>query len=682
MVAISSLPRDFKVHFSIGNAKLRDEIARLPFMKAYVAESNDPASNVRILVADAISDSQAKQYEYLILIDTSCVPCAVPNNTILLSCFPNENIAAELIGIISALNQGHAASLLKSQGRQLLQIESITCSLEEAIIWTNENFQIISSTDSAAAILRQEKKNLKGRKFQELIKYEEEDLHDLLRKRALVNASEKLGLNGVLTDGEKIYLNIGIKLVGFNRYQLNLIDVSSQYAADKRFIKLANYDPVTGLANRGLLFEFLQRAITRSKRSGRYVALLLLNLDHFNRIHDETGVQLSDEFLKTAANNLKFIIHENDMLARWGGDELALVMEDIKYLDSVSRIAEKIVALYSNPFVIDGQDYYVSPSIGIAVFPEADDTINGLIQAADTAMYEAKTEGGRNTYRFYQSRLQEDAEERASIERQLRRGLDYSEFELVYQPKICISSEKIVGFEALLRWNHPDWQGVSPDKYIKIAEECGLIRPIGDWVLRQACSQMGNWIEQFPQMKDCSIAVNVSPKQLDDPYFAGRIAVILADSHLDAKKLEIEITESAVMDNPEQTILILNKIHELGVKISIDDFGTGYSSLSYLKKLPIDCIKIDRSFVMDIGINESTEAIIHAILVMSSELSLTNVAEGIETPEQMAFFKRTNCDILQGYMFSKPRSQADIEDIFSQSYPALHEELSQIELRP
>ncbi|MFT7688591.1 MAG: diguanylate cyclase (GGDEF)-like protein [Candidatus Azotimanducaceae bacterium] len=675
MSAVLSLPPGFQVYFNLENAVLRDEVSKLPFVNPVQSEKN-----VEILIIDSLHLAEGINPRHLILIDTSCAPKAVSENTFLFSIHIEDKWGPELLGLVSALSQGHGPSVLKAQAKYKSQLDSITCSLEETIIWTNEKFEIISFTDNAAALFKLDMGQIQGSKLQEIVQCEEEDLCALLTKRASVNASEKLGVSGVLKNGDKLYLNIGIKSNGVRRYQLNLVDVSLQRAADKRFIKLANYDPVTGLANRGLLFEFLQRAINRSKQSGRLVALLILNLNHFNRIDDETGIQLSDEVLKTAADRLKFLLHNNDMLARWGGDELALVMEDLKYVDSISRIAEKIVSVYSNPFVIDGHDYYVTPSIGIAVYPEADDTINGLIQAADTAMYEAKTLGGRNTYRFYQSQLQEDAEERASIERQLSRALDHKEFELYYQPKVSIQGERVVGFEALLRWNHPDWRDVSPEKFIPIAEESGLIKPIGDWVLRQACVQMGIWIDKFPQMRDCSIAVNVSPKQLNDPYLPGRIAVILADSRLDAARLEIEITESAIMDNPDQTIDILRKIHELGIKISIDDFGTGYSSLSYLSKMPIDCVKIDRSFVIDIGLNNSTESIIQAILVMSSELGLTNVAEGIETVEQMAFFRRTNCDVLQGYMFSKPRSEVDIDALFLGEYPALHQELSQLEI--
>jgi EAL domain-containing protein (putative c-di-GMP-specific phosphodiesterase class I) len=230
----------------------------------------------------------------------------------------------------------------------------------------------------------------------------------------------------------------------------------------------------------------------------------------------------------------------------------------------------------------------------------------------------------------------------------------------------------------LLRWQHPDWDNISPGVYIPIAEECGLISQIGDWVLRQACTQMATWQAKYPQMADCTIAVNVSAKQLTDTFFASRVASILADAKLSSTKLEIELTESSVMEDPEQGIRILERLHELGVKISIDDFGTGYSSLSYLRKLPIDCVKIDRSFVLGIGNDLSSESIIHAILVMSSKMGLTNVAEGIETPEQLRFFDATSCDVIQGYIFSKPLTETQIDDMFGGTQRALQDRFEEI----
>jgi EAL domain-containing protein (putative c-di-GMP-specific phosphodiesterase class I) len=293
-------------------------------------------------------------------------------------------------------------------------------------------------------------------------------------------------------------------------------------------------------------------------------------------------------------------------------------------------------------------------------------------------MFEAKKFEGHNTYRFYAVKLQEEEEERAQIEKMLRRALDNGEFSLMYQPKVSVKAEKVIGFEALLRWQHPEWDNISPGIYIPIAEECGLISQIGDWVLRQACTKMASWQAKYPQMADCTIAVNVSAKQLTDTFFASRVASILADAKLPRTKLEIELTESSVMEDPEEGIRILQKLHELGVKISIDDFGTGHSSLSYLRKLPIDCVKIDRSFVLGIGNDQSSESIIHAILVMSSKMGLTNVAEGIETPEQLRFFDDTPCDIIQGYIFSKPLTEMEVDALFGGPQPALRERFEEV----
>ena len=673
MAAVISLPHEFTIHYVLADPVLEDAIQSMPFATPGTTET--PCD---ILIVDNVDSLHSTDFKYAILLDAACFPAVIPDNTILLQELPGENLKADLISIITTINQGNAHSLLRQQASYSTRLDWLTHGLEEAIIWTNEKFEILAMTDRTASLFKLTQEHIQGRPFLEVVRCEEEDLHEMLLKRAAAMATDKLELAGRLQDGTKIYLKVGIRPISHDRYQLNLVDVSSQRAADKRFLQLANYDPLTGLANRGLLYEFLQHAMARSKRNGRLVAILLLELDHFNRVSAETGAQMGDELLKNASGRIKHLLNDHDMLARWGGDELAIVMEDLEHPDTVSRIATKILSVLSNPVVLDGQDYYVSPSIGIAVYPDADETLNGLIQAANTAMFEAKKSEGKYNFRFYQAKLQKVAEQRALMELHLRRALDNQEFKLFYQPKVSISQEKVIGFEALLRWQHPEWNNVSPAEYIPVAEQCGLIGQIGDWVLRQACTKMSQWQQEFPQMSECSIAVNVSPIQLNDPYFASRIAAILAESHLAADRLEIELTESAVMENPEQGIRILKKIHELGVKISIDDFGTGYSSLSYLTKLPIDCIKIDRSFVIDIGLDKSTESIIQAILVMSSKLGLINVAEGIETIQQMAFFEGTHCDILQGYMFSKPRSEEDISSMFTGIRPALHKELSQL----
>lgn len=668
-----SLPHGFSVHYELCSPALQDCLDSMPF-----AEPRVEGESSQILVTDSVELLGKCEYEQGVLLDTSCAPISVPPDVILLQVEEGSSFVAHLVAIVTSIAQGNVASLLNLQRVHCQQMDALRTSLEEAVLWTDGDLKILSFTDSAAAILKQRQAKLKGVRFLDILSCEGEDVQTMLLKRAEVKATDKMELEGVLEDGSKLFLMVGIRPTAKHRYQINLVDISSQRAADKRFMQLANYDPMTGLANRGLLFEFLGHATGRSKRSGRLVALMLLDLDPFDRVQNDTGAQMSDELLKAAAGRIKSLLHDQDMLARWGGDELAVVMEDLEHPETVSRTAQRIMTALSGPIVIEGRDYYVSPSIGIAVFPEADETVNGLIQAANTAMFEAKKDDGRNTYRFYQAKLQEVAEQRAKIEQGLLRALENDEFALFYQPKVSISQEKVTGFEALLRWDHPDWSAVSPQVYVPIAEECGLISRIGDWVLRKACQQMADWQARYPQLADCSVAVNVSTKQLTDMGFAGRVASSLAHSNLDVDKLEIEITESAVMEDPEQAIEILNKIHDLGIKISIDDFGTGYSSLSYLKKLPIDCIKIDRSFVIDIGQNESTESIIQAILVMSSKLGLFNVAEGIETMEQLNFFEGTHCDLLQGYMFSKPLAVEDIEIAFSGDLPAFHSELQNL----
>tara|TARA_R110002072_G_scaffold7773_7_gene41605 strand:- start:12458 stop:14518 length:2061 start_codon:yes stop_codon:yes gene_type:complete len=671
--AAISLPHGFTVHYDLSDPALQDAVASMPFASPRV-EGERPA----ILVADNLELMNNSQFDHGILIDTSFTQVFAPANTIVFPVESNVPFMADMVALVTSISQGNVSSLLNLQHHFATQMESLKNSLEEAVVWTDSQLRILSFTDSASTILKQRRAQLTGQSLLDVLRCEEDDLLAMLVKRAAVNATDKMELEGRLADGSKIFLMVGIRPVATERYQLNLVDVSSQRAADKRFMQLANYDPMTGLANRGLLFEFMHHATGRSKRSSRLVALMLLDLNPFNRVSDDTKAQLGDELIKNAASRIKSLLQDQDMLARWGGDELAIVIEDLEHPETVSRIAQRILSVLSNPFVIEGRDYYVAPSIGIAVYPEADETVNGLIQAANTAMFEAKKEDGSNSYRFYQAKLQEVAEQRAKIEQGLLRALENDEFVLVYQPKVSISREKVTGFEALLRWDHPEWKNISPQVYIPVAEECGLISQIGDWVLRQACRQMAQWQAEYPQLQDCSVAVNVSTRQLTDSNFAGRVATILAETRLDVEKLEVEITESSVMEDPEQSIEILNKIHDLGVKVSIDDFGTGYSSLSYLKKLPIDCIKIDRSFVIDIGQNESTESIIQAILVMSSKLGLFNVAEGIETVEQLSFFEGTHCDLIQGYMFSKPLSTQEVEIQFGGPAPALYEALQNL----
>ncbi len=673
-MTLVALPQGFNIAYDVIDGQLLDSIQVLPFATTVQSDEVDG-----ILVSDHVSGFVNRSYSHGIFLESYLTPIDLPNDVVSLPVTPGDGFGPALIGVTNAIHQGHEPSLLNIQRGSQRIFSTLVTGLEECVLWTDENFRIIESTDSTSQVLGLSHKQVIGSTFSDAIRSDKDELHEMLTKRAAVGVSEKIDVEGTRPEGTKSYYKVGAREISRNRFQLNIIDITSQKESDKRFIQLSNYDPVTGLANRGLLFEFLNHAMMRSRRSETSVALLLLDIDHFKHDTENTELHTSDEVLQKSSERISHLLNDQAMLARWGGDELAIVLEDIDRPETVSRMAQKIIAVLANPFVIENRDYFASTSIGIAIYPDADSSVNGLIQAASTAMYEARKETGVNAYRFYLAELQKEADERALVEQHLRRALDNNEFEIYYQPKVSIKEERVIGFEALLRWQHPEWATVSPGVYIPIAEECGLINQIGDWVLTEACGRMAQWARENKQLEDCSIAVNISAKQLADPNFASRVATVLEDAGLAADKLELELTESSVMEDPEEGICLLQKIRDLGVKISIDDFGTGYSSLSYLRRLPMDCVKIDRSFVIEIGSVRSAESIIHAILVLSSELGVTNVAEGIETTEQLAFFEGSHCDVIQGYYFSKPLPEKDVEILFSQPKPALHghfEELS------
>jgi diguanylate cyclase (GGDEF)-like protein/PAS domain S-box-containing protein len=674
-MTLVALPEGFKITYDVIDVQLLDSIQILPFARS--AEGNDVEG---ILVSDHVSGFSQREYGHGIFLESYLTPIDLPVDVVSLPVTPGDGFGAELIGVINAIHQGHETSLLNLQRGSQRIFSSLIAGLEECVLWTDENFNIIESTDSVTQVLGLSHDQIIGLTFSEAIRSDKDELHEMLTKRAAVRVSEKIDVEGLRPEGTKSYYKVGTRKVSKKRYQLNIIDITSQKESDKRFIQLSNYDPVTGLANRGLLFEFLNYAMMRSRRSETSVALLLLDIDHFKQDTDSSELHASDEILQKVSDRISHLLDDQAMLARWGGDELAIVLEDIDRPETVSRMAQKIMAVFESTLVIEGKNYFASTSIGIAIYPDADSSVNGLIQAASTAMYEARKETGLNSYRFYLAELQKEADERALVELHLRKALDNNEFEVYYQPKVSIKEERVIGFEALLRWQHPEWATVSPDVFIPIAEECGLINQIGDWVLTEACERMAQWSRENKQLADCSIAVNISAKQLADPKFASRVATIL-EAGLAASRLELELTESSVMEDPEEGICLLQKIHDLGVKISIDDFGTGYSSLSYLRKLPMDCVKIDRSFVIEIGSEQSAESIIHAILVLSSELGVSNVAEGVETYEQLAFFEGSHCDVIQGYYFSKPISAKEIEIMFSQPKKALHSHFEALSLR-
>ncbi|ACD97034.1 EAL domain-containing protein [Trichlorobacter lovleyi] len=428
-------------------------------------------------------------------------------------------------------------------------------------------------------------------------------------------------------------------------------DITDRKTAESTIEQLAYHDPVTGLPNRTLLHDRLQLAINRAERDSQGVAILFLDLDRFKAINDSLGHAMGDQLLRLVGNRLLDCVRSSDTVARLGGDEFVVLISALDNDHAVGSVVMKILEQLCEPYQIDDHEVYTSSSIGISLFPRDGRDAEELLKNADMAMYQAK-EAGRNTCHFFSPELNMRATERLLLESTMRRALEREEFFLVYQPQMELRSGHIAGIEALLRWRHPDLGVVPPNNFIPIAEETGLIVPLGEWVLAEACRQAVRWQQEGqPPLR---MAVNVSARQFRQRNLGLRIEKILMETGLDPALLELELTESAVMENPEEAILTLRQLKKMGITLSIDDFGTGYSSLSHLKHFPIDRLKIDRSFVKHVTRDHNDATIAEAIIALAHSMKLTVVAEGIEHSEQMEFMHQRHCDTMQGYYLSRP----------------------------
>ena len=428
-------------------------------------------------------------------------------------------------------------------------------------------------------------------------------------------------------------------------------DITARKHAEARLVYLANYDTLTDLPNRVLLGQRLAKAIDEAEHNERLLAVLFIDLDRFKVINDTLGHDSGDELLKVVAQRLSEAVRPGDTVARYGGDEFVLVLANVAHIDDVTRVVNKILGRLSPAITIGGRELFVTPSIGITLYPFDDRTGDELLRNADAAMFHAKEQGG-NSFRFYTAELNARAERRLTLETSLRHALDRGEFLLHYQPQVDLLSGEILGAEALIRWQHPDWGLVSPAEFIPLAEETGLILPIGEWVLAEACAQARAWHDAGHAA--LRIAVNLSGRQLSQKDLPEIVASVLKRCAVARGTLELEITESLLMQDLEQTADTLDALVRLGVTVSMDDFGTGYSSLSYLKRLPIDVLKIDQSFVRDINADPDDAAIVQAIIAMAHSLGIKVIAEGVETAEQFAFLRQYRCDGMQGYYFNRP----------------------------
>jgi diguanylate cyclase (GGDEF)-like protein/PAS domain S-box-containing protein len=428
-------------------------------------------------------------------------------------------------------------------------------------------------------------------------------------------------------------------------------DITAAEAMAAKMAHLARHDYLTDLPNRVLLNDRIAQAIIRAERNGTTLAVLFLDLDNFKHINDSLGHATGDKLLQSVAQRLLTCVRSSDTVSRQGGDEFVVLLSEDKYAEDAALTADKILAALAVPHSVAGHELHVTTSIGISVYPADAKNAETLLKNADTAMYQAK-EKGRNNYQFFKSDMNVRAVERQVIEINLRVALERQEFVLQYQPKVNLDTGMITGAEALLRWMHPKWGEVQPDRFVPVAEDCGLIIPIGHWVLREACAQAKRW--EDAGLKPVSVAVNISALEFRHKDFVAGVRVILNETGLKPSSLQLEITESVLMRNAESSIAILQQLKTMGVQLAVDDFGTGYSSLSYLHQFPIDVLKIDQSFVHDIGSTNGNGIIVSAVIAMGTSLKQRVVAEGVEEPAQLAFLKARHCEEGQGYIFSRP----------------------------
>lgn len=445
-------------------------------------------------------------------------------------------------------------------------------------------------------------------------------------------------------------------------------DISIRKRYEEQLLRQANYDVLTGLPNRMLALDRLKLSLAQAKRNQEMVAVMFLDLDNFKHINDTLGHDAGDSLLMEAARRIGSCLRDSSTVARLGGDEFLVILPGLAATESSEQVARRILSVFQASFFLNGQEVFITTSIGISLFPEDASTSGDLLQNADAAMYEAKHQG-RSDFRHFSPQMKKVTQDRLQMDNLLRRALELAEFELHYQPILHAATHRVSGAEALIRWHNPTLGLVMPDRFIPLAEETGLIIPIGRWVLNEACRAANRW--QLKTRQPLRVAVNVSPRQFRDPGFVAMVESALQENQLAGHHLELEITERLILDNTIETAEILRQLDAMGVRLSVDDFGTGYSALSYLKNYPFDTLKIDKSFVQDVIMQPGDASLVKAIITMAHSLELQVVAEGVENAEQQAFLQQLQCDFAQGYYFSRPAPDADfLSWLLNQSTPS------------
>lgn len=435
-------------------------------------------------------------------------------------------------------------------------------------------------------------------------------------------------------------------------------DLSEQKKAEKKLEELSFYDPLTNLPNRVLFYDRLSVGMSIAKREKHQLAVLFIDLDRFKKVNDSLGHNVGDELLELIAKRFLTLGRESDTVARLGGDEFAILLPELKTAEDASVVAQNFIDALLAPFFLEGHNINIGASVGISTFPCDGADVDGLLKRAELALYKAK-EQGRNNYQYFSQELQDAVSDQLEMEDEMRHAIANEQFTLYYQPKISLLTNKITGMEALVRWIHPEKGLIPPDHFIPLAEESGLIIPLGEWILKTACRETAVWTQKYDN--SLIVAVNLSAKQFKSPNLLETIQQTLHDCQLDPKNIELEITESCVMEDVEGALKTMKDFRKNHLKLAIDDFGTGYSSLGYLKQFPMSTLKIDRSFVMDLTTDSDDAAIVEVVILLAEKLGLDVVAEGVETEAQLEFLREQGCQYVQGYLLSRPLPADEFE---------------------
>lgn len=558
-------------------------------------------------------------------------------------------------GVLGVLGMARDITEKRRSERRLQILEKAINASKDSIFVSDLSTRFVYVNDGAIRSLGYAREELMGKTVLEINpSMDEEKVRDLMRLLVSQGYLDAFETTHHGKDGRVVPVEVTKTLVEFEGESFTVSvarDITERRAAEERIVQLGKHDALTGLPNRKLLKERIQQAIERSHLSENpFLVVIFIDLDNFKVVNDTLGHAVGDELLKQVAQRMQSVLRVGDMVARLGGDEFVVFLQKI-YEDQVHTLAERLIKNVSMVYEVDGRQIYTGASVGIAVYPRDGATVDDLLRNADTAMYAAKSQG-RNCHRFFSSSMKIAMEEWAEISHDLHLAVARGEFEIHYQPKVALHERVGAGFEALIRWHHPEKGLVSPARFIPVAEKNGLIGEIGSWVLEEACRQVRVWKDMG--LQPGRVAVNLSGKQDLGADLPVKVQEILSRYALGGECLELEITESIMMMDAEESISAFWRLREMGVTVAVDDFGTGYSSLSYLKRLPVDCLKIDRSFVMDIDNDYQDREIIRAIVAMSKALGLGVVAEGVETQSQLSYLKSIGCVEGQGYLFSKP----------------------------